>query len=161
MSQNPNPETSEAGGNKDENVRRMGERLEALEAEVKELRPYKHREMVRMAGWDPKSGEGKALSRDLEMGLVEAESDDKLPEALTAYAEQEYTWKPPQTLTPTEQTHVEAGARQTEMQQQTTSPPPNDDRTDYERRIQAARDEGNFVEASRLQLEYERKTKGK
>lgn len=141
---------------KDKNVQALRQKSDAQEAELVELRPLKHRETIREAGFDPESGEGKSLMRDLESGLVKAEDGKDLHETLVSYAENEYSWKPPVQVTPTEQAQLDSTQRQTQVQGVTSPVEPED----LNAQIAAADEAGNvqlgIVLRNRLQEQQAR-----
>ena len=118
-------------------------------AEASEERAW--RGILLEAGYNPDSGEGKALLRALEGGEVEAD-----PGAIVAHAADEYGWEPDIVLySRRERQAIDAGQRQQALGAATTSDttPPGD----LETQIAAARDAGDFGLASKLQREADRR----
>lgn len=149
---------TEGVSEKERNFRELEADRDRWKAEAEALRPFKHESIVRRAGFDPESGEGKSLIRDLDTGLVKEEEGKELHEILVAHADAEYGWKPKTPLTPTERVQVEGSAHLSTLSQSTTSDQtPADTHSEYAQKIEAAREAGDFRLASRLQLEYERK----
>lgn len=128
---------------KEINFERLRQEKAALEAEVQRLRPLEFKETVRAAGFDPDSGEGKSLIRDLAAGAVTAEEGQELAAVIAQYAEQEYGWRPTPALNPTEQQTVQAAQTTTQLDQVTVS----DDPTDIEQQIRNLEAEGKHREA--------------
>ena len=107
------------------------------------------------AGFDPESGEGKLLLQ--AMATREVELD---PEAVVSYAEESYSWRPNVLVYSRDEiAQVAASDRQSRLSQMSTSAQTGDLKSDYDTRIQEARDRGDFTTASALQLEYERRTR--
>ena len=107
------------------------------------------------SGFDPESGEGKLLLQAMATGEVERD-----PEAVAAYAEESYSWRPNVLVYSRDEiAQVAASDRHSRLSQMSTSAQTGDLKSDYDTRIQEARDRGDFSTASALQLEYERKTR--
>lgn len=120
------PTTETPASDKELNFEKLRQEKAALEAEVAELRSYKFKETVRDAGFDPASGEGKSLLRDLTNGAVTVDDGQELSAAVAAYAESEYGWKPTPALTPVEQQTVQASQATEQLQQVTVADNPED-----------------------------------
>lgn len=108
---------------KELNFRRLEEERDRFKAEADELRPFRDRETVRRAGFDPDSGEGKSLIRDLGSGVVKVEDGQELPTVLAGYAEAEYGWKPTADLSPTEAKAASSAQRQADLSRVSSSVP--------------------------------------
>lgn len=117
-----------------------------------------HRAAVVEAGFDPNSGKGKSLARDLEAGMVETTPDEDLAEAVRAHAQTDYGWGPEKlSYSPKEiQTMVDS-RRLGEIQSAGMSQAGGEPMTEIEAKIADARAEGDFALASRLQSEWDRK----
>ena len=107
------------------------------------------------SGFDPESGEGKLLLQAMTTGEVERD-----PEAVATYAEESYSWRPNVLVYSRDEIAQIAGAdRQARLSQMSTSAQTGDLKSDYDTRIQEARDRGDFTTASALQIEYERRSR--
>jgi hypothetical protein len=114
------------------------------------------RGMLIEAGFHPETAEGKALLRSLDAGEIQAD-----PSSIAAFAADEYGWSPSVMIYgPREAGSIEDGIRQALLGHESQSNSrAGSVEAEYDTRIQEARDRGNFAEASRLQLEYERTTR--
>jgi hypothetical protein len=112
------------------------------------------RGMLIEAGFHPETAEGKALLRSLDAGEIQAD-----PASITAFAAEEYGWSPSVMIYgPREARVIEDGIRAARLSQETQSNGrAGSVEAEYQSAIADARETGNFNEASRLQLEYERK----
>lgn len=143
----PTTESTETpASDKELNFERLRQEKAALEAEIQRLRPLQFKETVRQAGFDPDSGEGKSLIRDLAAGAVKAEEGQELAAVVAQYAETEYGWKAKPTLNPTEQQTVQAAQTTTRLDQVAVS----DDPQDLQQQIAKAEQEGDWRTAMRL-----------
>ena len=118
-------------------------------AEASEERAW--RGILLEAGFNPDSGEGKALLRAIEGGEVDAD-----PGAIAAHAADEYGCEPEIVLySRRERQAIDAGERQQALGAATTSDttPPGD----LETQIVDARQAGDYGRASRLQREADRR----
>jgi len=107
------------------------------------------------AGFDPESGEGKLLLQAMTTGDVERD-----PEAVASYAEESYSWRPNVLVYSRDEiSQIASADRQSRLSQLSTSTQTGDLQSEYEGRIQEARDRGDFTAASALQIEYERRTR--
>lgn len=152
--------TTEPVDDQEKNWRRMEERIKALEAENSELRPFRDRDLVRNAGFDPDTGEGKSLIRDLGSGTVTPVDGEDLPAAIKRFAESEYGWKPRPVPTPVEQEQ----ARAAQQQQRLASVSTSTDLTpegELMAQMNEARDSGDYALAARLERRLKAQQEGK
>lgn len=138
------------GSDKELNFRRLEQERDQLKAENAELRPYRDRETVREAGFDPDSGEGKSLIRDLGVGAVSVTDGEELSEKLAEHAESEYGWKPTVQPTETEANAAEAARRQAEVAGSTSSADLTPD-GELQAALEQARADNDFALASRIE----------
>lgn len=116
------------------NVKQMRETIERQSAELEDLRGYRRENLMEKAGFDPTTGIGKAVAKDVSRGDYEGEMT---AEGLQEYAKSEYAWTPDATpeTTAEEQTAAVAqvvaeGAEKLEQVQNAGSPPTVDSPAD-------------------------------
>lgn len=131
----------------DRNFRLLREQKEALEAEVRELRQLRTRELLREAGFDPASAQGKAISYALAAKGGDAPKD---ADGIRQLVETEFPeWKPGAQLTSDEmlrnaqQQRVEA----LRVHSQGDEPP------DIDAQIAEAEAAGNWFRSGQLKLQ--------
>ena len=129
---------------KDENMAKLREQRDANAAEIARLQVFEHREIVRTAGFDPDSGKGKSLIRDLKSGAVAATLEDT--STVVEWADTEYDWQPEPTLTPTEQVQVDGQQRRESVEGVTVADQP----PDILEAVQEAEAAGDFARARYL-----------
>ena len=126
------------------NVKQMRETLERQSAEIEVLRADQRENLMEKAGFDPTTGIGKAVAKDISRGEYEGEMT---AEALQEYAKQEYTWvaEAASETTETEETAAVAkvvaeGTKQVEQVQNAGSPPTVEDPADRAETAEADQD---------------------
>lgn len=129
-------QTTQPESDKDKNFQALREQKDALEAQVKELAVFRNKDLLRQAGFDPDTGEGKSLLRDITAGTVDADKDK-----LAEYAESEYGWKPKATLSPEESATVSSSQHSDQLRQSASDDGPKDTIDDQ---IAQARADGNW-----------------
>lgn len=136
-------EESEPQSDKDRNFAALRAKLEAVESENAELRPLRTEKVIREAGFDPASDQGKAIKYGLQVNKVE-ETADKVQE----FALTEFGWKPKAQLTTEEATRQVTTDRMDSLQAQSEPETPPDTGDD----IAAAEAEGDFAKSGMLKL---------
>lgn len=148
------PVTGEEGqSDKDRNFENLRKAKEAAEAELAELRPLKTKEMLRDAGFDPTTAEGKAIQYALQ--AKGAQAPDTV-EGIQELAEAEFGYKPPTSLTPEEKALQEAQSRVGALRTESTSEPPADlgsSTDDLKAQIAELEAKGDFGRAGMLKLQ--------
>ena len=134
----------EQQSDKDRNFAALRAKLEATEARLAELEPLHTEKVIREAGFDPNSDQGKAIRYGIQVNKVE-ESPDKVKE----FALTEFGWQPKAQLTPDEASRQVTTDRMGSLQAQSepeTPPQPGDD-------IAAAEAEGDWGKAGMLKMQ--------
>jgi len=124
-----------AASDKEANLAALRQQLEAANQKLAALEPLQRASVVREAGFDPDSPEGKALVR-----MVGDETDATKVTEMAA----EIGWAPKQTLNPAEAATVAAAQAQDQLRQVSVGDVPADD---IDRQIQEARESGNWQAA--------------
>lgn len=148
---------NEAGSDKELNFRKMEEAhketVAKLEGEIAELRPYRDRDLVREAGFDPGTDKGTVLERDLGLGDIAVEEGQELAEAIKSFAKSKYGWDPAPARSPVEAEHARIARERAGLKSDTESADKPETLRDQ---IIEARANNDFALASELQVKLER-----
>ncbi|MFQ5524365.1 MAG: hypothetical protein ACE5F5_12465 [Acidimicrobiia bacterium] len=139
------PEQTEQSA-QERNFQALRRKLEAVESELQRLRPLEMEKQIREAGFDPDSGEGKAI------GLKLSTMGDDAPKEASAIQElvaEEFGWKPQTGLTEAESQRQQAQSRVESLR--TESEP--DQPLSLGDEIATAEAEGRWEDAARLKLQ--------
>lgn len=129
------------------NAKQMRETIERQSAELSDLRGFKRDALMDGAGFDPLTGVGKAIAKDIERGEYEG---DLTAAGLQDYAKDEYSWEPGEASPDTDDAEAEAeaarslvskGAEELDEVRNAGSPPDTEDAAD---RANAAGAEENW-----------------